>query len=245
MNQTAVKRAIKKLLGQRLTTWVKYRLPFLVAKHSYSQTGEDLILDYFLGYQQSGFYIDIGACDHLDLSNTYKFYRRGWKGIQIEPNPTKARQFQKYRPETLTLNIGIGSEEKNAPFFIFETDSLSTFSEEEAQSSTSFGHHIIETTQIPMLPLKAVFATHTTGKQIDFMSIDTEGFDMEVLHTNDWDLYRPRFIILETAEYNRTKFGKKENDQYDPVMKELGYEKVADTYINTIYRDTKSTSVGW
>lgn len=244
MNMTTLKTILRKVLGQNIINYLKYRLPYWSSKSSYSQMGEDLIVDSFLGQKKTGFYVDIGAHDPLDMSNTYKFYRRGWTGIQIEPNYRKIKGFKKYRPGTVSLNIGIGKSSR-AKFFIFESEALSTFSEEEAHHSQSFGNKVIETTEVDIVPLQEVFEKYVGTKTIDFMSIDTEGYDLQVLETNNWDLYRPSFIILETAEYDQNRFGKKENDLYDPVMQELGYEKVADTYINTIYRDTKSSIVGW
>ena len=67
------------------------------------------------------------------------------------------------------------------------------------------------------------------------MSIDTEGYDIEVLKSNDWKKFRPHFIILETLEYREKNTGKKLNDICDKYMSEVGYSKIADTYINTIY----------
>ena len=58
---------------------------------------------------------------------------------------------------------------------------------------------------------------------------------MEVLKSNDWKKFRPHFIILETMEYRKDDEGKKLNNIFDPYMQELGYKKVADTYVNTIY----------
>lgn len=244
MNIGAIKNHTKKILGKKAVKFLKYNIPALSSKSSYSQSGEDVILDSFLGHKKEGFYVDIGAHDHIDLSNSYKFYKRGWGGIQIEPNYRKIQQFQKYRPGTISLNIGVGNRD-TANFFIFDLEALSTFSEEEASHSKSFGHTIVETTTVDIVPLKEIFKKHLNRKHIDFMSVDTEGYDLEVLRTNDWDLYRPSFIVVETAEYDKNKFGKKENDLYDPFMQSIGYTKVADTYLNTIYRDTKHHMIGW
>lgn len=244
MDFGGVKKQIKKLLGESGVKFLKYNIPSLSAESSYSQSGEDILLNSFLGNKKNGFYVDIGAHDHINLSNTYKFYKRGWGGIQIEPNYRKIEGFKKYRPGTVSLNVGIGKK-NTAPFFIFELEALSTFSEEEARHSQSFGHRIIETTTVDIVPLTDIFNQYVKDTHIDFMSVDTEGYDMEVLKTNDWDIYRPSFIVVETAEYEKDKFGRKENDIYDPFMSTIGYEKVADTYLNTIYRDIKTPLMGW
>lgn len=244
MSNIKLKNKIKKIFGKHIIKFLKYNLPFLSSKNSYSQSGEDLILDSFLGHKKTGFYVDIGAYDHIDLSNSYKFYKRGWNGIQIEPNHRKINCFKKYRPNTISLNIGIGNK-NNAKFYIFESEALSTFSEEEAKQSELYGHKIIETTSVKIFPLKDIFKEYIKNIEVDFMSVDTEGYDLEVLKTNDWNIYRPSFIVIETAEYDRNKFGKKLNDIYDPYMYSIGYEKVADTYLNTIYSDNKRKMIGW
>lgn len=235
---------IKKILGPSIIKFIKYNIPGLSAKRSYSQCGEDLLIDSFLKHKETGFYVDIGANDHIDLSNTYKFYSRGWTGIQIEPNYKNIKHFKKYRPNTISLNIGVGNK-KNTKFFIFESSVLSTFSEEEAKKHENLGHKIIETTNVQILPLKDIFKEHLNNKHIDFMSIDTEGYDLEVLKTNDWVLYRPSFIIVETAEYVGKRFGQKLNEIYDHYMEGIGYEKVADTFVNTIYRDKNNKLIDW
>ena len=244
MNGYSVKNHIKKILGSNIVTFLKYNLPSLSAHSSYSQSGEDVLLDSFLGHKKNGFYVDIGAHDHISLSNSYLFYKRGWSGIQVEPNYKKISGFKKYRPGTTSLNVGIG-DRKKSKFFIFDSAIISTFSEEEARVHESFGHKIVETVDVEVIPLQDIFKQYLKGNHIDFMSVDTEGYDMEVLKTNDWELYRPSFIIVETAAYDKDKYGAKLNDTYDPYMSGIGYEKVADTYLNTIYRDIKNPLKGW
>ncbi|MEJ0001579.1 MAG: FkbM family methyltransferase [bacterium] len=244
MLSPGLKNHIKKILGPGAIQFLKHNLAFLHSQISYSQSGEDLLLDSFLSHKRKGFYVDVGAYDPVYLSNTYKFYKRGWRGIQIEPNPKRIAWFKKRRPGTINLNVGIG-EKSTSKFFIFDADALSTFSAEEAAKAKSFGHEVLDTITVDILPLKEVFDAYAKDTVIDFMSVDTEGYDLEVLKTNDWTQYRPQFIVLETVEYDRNKYGKKENAVYDKFMSEINYEKVADTYINTIYRDTKADIPGW
>jgi hypothetical protein len=59
---------------------------------------------------------------------------------------------------------------------------------------------------------------------------------MEVLKTNNWDKYKPEYIVLETLEYKTDNTAKKTNSTFDEYLFERGYEKLADTYINTIYK---------
>lgn len=204
---------------------------------SYSQVGEDIIIDSFLKNKSKGFYVDVGAYHPVHISNTYKFYKSGWTGIQIEPNYKKSSLFKRYRPNSINLNVGVGEKEGTAKFFIFDSDAYSTFSAETANLNEKLGLKLLETKEVQMMKLSSIFKKYTKNIEIDFMSVDTEGFDLEVLKTNDWNVYRPHFVIVETVEASDKVFGKKLNDIYDPFMQKINYMKVADTYLNTIYAD--------
>lgn len=212
---------------------------FSGARVSYSQTGEDMILDFLLNGKKRGCYVDIGAYDPKRFSNTYFFYKKGWSGITIEPNYKKHRAFLRVRPRDTHLNIGVGRVQETLDFFVFDSDTLSTFSKETAEEYKKLGHNCLEVRKVDVYPLKDIFAKYLNNRKIDSMSIDTEGSDMVALETNDWNLYRPAFIIVETALYQKESLGKKINNTYDPYFESIGYEKIADTYLNTIYRDTR------
>lgn len=206
-------------------------------KRSYSQIGEDLILDYLLKYKKNGFYVDVGAYHPIHISNTYKFYKRGWTGIQIEPNYERFLLFKKYRPNSINLNIGIGEKEGLAEFYNYEDSAYSTFSIETVELNKKLNLQVSEIKKVPILRIGNVFSKYIKDQAIDFMSVDTEGLDLEVLKTNDWNLYRPHLIIVETTKTSDKIFGEKINNIYDPFMEGIGYKKIADTYLNSIYID--------
>ncbi len=200
-----------------------------------SQTGEDLIIEMLLPEKKKGFYVDIGANHPIKFNNTFLFHNKGWRGINIEPNPSRMWLFKLLRRSDINLNIGVGREKSEIEFHVFRTNTLSTFDKTSSTAYQQMGHVLKKTTKIAVLPLSDIFEKYAQGEEIDLMSIDTEGFDMEVLKSNDWNKFRPRFIILETLEYRASQAGKKLNNLYDPYMEKIGYTKIADTYINTIY----------
>lgn len=204
---------------------------------SYSQAGEDMVTDYLLGYKSSGFYVEVGAYHPVHLSNTQKFFKRGWSGIQVEPNPTRYEMMRRARPRTVNLNVGIGKQRQKLPFYRFEQETLCTFSAEAAKDFQKKGHKLVDVLEIEMMPLLAIFENFLEGREIDILSVDVEGLDLEVLATNDWQLYRPRLVVVETAAYSSQGLGEKQNATFDPFMAERKYVKVADTYINTIYME--------
>lgn len=213
---------------------------------SSSQKGEDLIIDKYFNHKRTGFYIDIGAYHPEINNNTNFFYKKGWSGINIEPNPARIRLFKKTRTKDININVGIGSLEKKAIFYEFEAAGLSTFSKQEADAMVAVGHRIKSKIKIQMYRLKDVIKKYAK-KEIDFISIDTEGLDLEVLRSNNWKKYRPKLLCIETIDFadllintKITSNGKKSIDEY---LSEKGYEEYASNGLNTIYIDSKQKAV--
>lgn len=218
----------------------KLQLKLFGRQITYSQLGEDLILLTLLENKTDGFYVDVGANSPVKFNNTYLLYKLGWSGINIEPNTQKIAGFKRMRSRDINVNVGISQTIQKLPFYSFKEDTLSTFSKEAADSNVQMGHTLEKTLEIDTVPLSKVLADNLNGRKIDFLSVDTEGFDMEVLKSNDWDKYRPTYILLETLEYKRDGSGKKLNNTFDEYMRSIQYEKIADTFINTLYKDIKN-----
>lgn len=207
---------------------------------SYSQCGEDLILNALLSGKKRGFYVDIGSNDVRRLNNTYFFYKRGWRGINVEPNISKCRTFNWFRSRDINLNVGVAQMEGEADFYSFHPDTLSTFSKEVADEYQANGYQLKQVQRVQLLPLSRIFERNLSSEQsIDFMTVDTEGYDIEVLKSNNWELYRPAYIILESLDHKNDGTGQKLNATMDAYMSEIGYEIVADTYLNSIYKDSR------
>ena len=211
----------------------------------HSQLGEDLILSVLLEGKKNGFYVDIGANNPKKFNNTYLLYKSGWHGINIEPNPTKIAAFKRRRSRDINLAIGVGSKESTMKYYRFDEDTLNTLDQSNAEKNKNMGHVLENVIDVPVKPLSVIFrenlpAVKTGTAAIDVMSLDTEGYDMEVLKSNDWKTYRPKFIIIETLEYKRTGLGERYDNVFNPYMKSIGYEPVANTVVNTIYQDAAS-----
>lgn len=210
------------------------------AKISYSQFGEDLLVDYVMTAiaGKPGFtYLDIGTNDPAAGNNTYLFYQRGQRGVCVEPDPAIWKNIKNKRGRDTVLHAGIGTgTEKKGDLYIFPAGytGWNTFSKEEAEAKkaeSGIGYTVFE--NIPMLPVNEVIATHFTGSP-DFISIDVEGLDMAILQTLDFEKYRPAIICVETAAFSTDHQGAKRRDIMDLVLSK-GYTVYADTFINTIF----------
>ena len=167
---------------------------------SYSQEGEDLILNSVFGSQKSGFYVDVGAHHPKRFSNTYIFYRRGWRGINIDAMPGSMVLFKKVRSRDKNLEIPILKERKKMKYYHFNEPALNGFSGELSQQRDGRGDYkVVKVEELEGFPLRDILNKHikTDAHQIDFMSIDVEGIDLEVLESNDWDHFRPKVLLVE------------------------------------------------
>lgn len=199
--------------------------------HSFSQSGEDLILDRFTGHKNRGLYVDIGAYDPYRFSNTMRFYERGWRGINIEPDHERFKRFLFSRSKDTNLNIGIANKKGSLTYFIIDPPTLSTFVQAQAKEYVKSGFVLKETKKIPVAPLTEVLAKHAGNKHIDFLTLDVEGFEMDVLKSNDWERFRPEFLCIETAVKNKKKI--------EGFLKKTDYALVFDNGLNSFYKDTR------
>ena len=188
--------------------------------NSYSQYGEDLVIDGILENKKTGFYVDIGANDPSLLNNTRRFYNKGWSGINIEPNPILYKKLIEQRPRDINLNVGIGMETGELPFYILSADTLSSFSFRDAKRNCKvFKERIVETINIPIHPIVQIFEKYVGGKKIDLLSIDVEGFELGILESNNWDRYRPHIILIELHHHTRDILAYLEKNNYNLVYK--------------------------
>jgi FkbM family methyltransferase len=211
-------------------------------KISYAQSGEDLIIDFIFKYvlEKPNFtYMDIGAHHPTYLSNTALFYMNGMKGISIEPDPILFNEIKKVRTNEICLNVGIGydlEEGKTASleFFIMSSRTLNTFSKEEAERlDKTSDYKIVDRINVPVVHIHKLFKEHFVP---DFISIDVEGIDFEILQSIDIVKYRPIVFCIESAEFSPIPPGKK---AYECVnyLTERGYMLYADTFNNSIMID--------
>jgi FkbM family methyltransferase len=198
---------------------------------SFSQYGEDVVLRNFWP-AQTGFYIDVGAYHPWQFSNTYKLYLRGWSGITIEPNPEVTSAFKRARPRDIHLNLGISRTASECIYYKFREPGLNTFDNKRASIVQS---EIIETTFIKCITLKDVILQYCR-RELDLLSVDCEGLDLDVISTIDFDDIRPTVIIVE--DFDQFKFGSKNSSPIRTFLLEREYELASQAVYSFIYVDT-------
>lgn len=209
-------------------------------KNSYSQCGEDLIVEFILNEMglKNITYLDVGAHHPYYLSNTALFYEKGFSGICVEPDPEQFKEIKKYRKRDSCKNVGIGIDhQSDANFYIMSTPTLNTFSEEEALRYAQGSHKIIRVDKIPLITIEEIMVP-LHGNIPNFISLDVEGMDYEILKSFDFSRFRPEVFCVETLTYTEDNSEKKLNKIID-FMISNNYFVYADTYINTIFVDSK------
>lgn len=169
---------------------------------SYSQEGEDMILRRIFEKKPHGFYVDVGAHHPIRFSNTYYFYKRGWFGINIEPNPSTGVLFKSVRRRDIHLQIGVSDSPGELTYYQFNEPAMNTFDGQSVQASLAKNrYHVKSTCQVPVDRLDRILNSHLPdGTLIDFLSIDVEGLDLAVLKSNDWERYRPTCVLIEILQ---------------------------------------------
>jgi FkbM family methyltransferase len=174
-------------------------------RSAYGQWAEDLLIG-GLAPEKMGFYIDIGAFHPMHYSNTYLLYKRGWRGIAVDPNASTGTLFRMHRPRDTFVQSGVGKTKDTLPYYVFNHQSCNTFSEahRDRMLARSF-MRLIRTEQVTVAPLSDIVADHAHGEKVDVLNIDVEGMNLAVLESNDWTLCSPRVICVEDDDLMITK----------------------------------------
>lgn len=209
----------------------------LFGRRSYAQCGEDVIIDFLLMWLglKSVVYLDIGANHATWLSNTYYFYRKGYSGVLIEPDPDLHRQLRSKRPRDRALNIAVGVDGRSsAKLHRMTSNTLNTLASSHAEEYASHGRErieqVIEVVQMGINELLKQEIQRTPN----LVSLDVEGLDLQILQQWDFSEFRPEVFCIETLSYSQNKSERKVEEILE-LMKAKDYRIYADTYINTIF----------
>ncbi len=210
------------------------------ARISYAQFGEDILVDYIFQHilhKKRITYMDIGTNDPVHGNNTYLFYLKGNSGVCIEPDPYLHKKILSKRTKDVVLNAGIGfGNEREGILYTFPHPytGWNTFSKEEAlKRHDESGIGFSESNKIPFLEVNEVLQKYYDPCP-DFISVDVEGLDLEILKTIDFNRFQPYIFCVETISFSVDNKGYKNSGIIDFLLSK-GYIVYADTYVNTIF----------
>jgi FkbM family methyltransferase len=165
---------------------------------SYAQNREDVLLNRVFP-APVGFYLDVGAAHPIEQSVTKWFSDRGWTGINIEPQTGYFEALQADRPRDVNLNVGLSDTPGIVP--LYEAPDFPGWATMDAAVADSYRSRGINLAprNVPVLTLANVCERYVHGP-IDFLKIDVEGFERQVLRGGDFTRWRPRLVVVEATE---------------------------------------------
>lgn len=151
-------------------------------------------------WANSGFYVDIGANHPVVFSATYLLYKAGWSGLTVDPIPSLCAMHKQLRPRDICLNVGVGAACEQRQFWETAPDFFSSFSKEDTERAQHQGHcTILCETNISLVTPTEILRSVPTGRRVNYLSIDTEGLDGEILRNWPWEKSTPDIVSCEAS----------------------------------------------
>ena len=183
---------------------------FKYQKQSYSFNGVDLIVNYIFKNKKEGFYLDIGAQHPISNNNTYILFKRGWKGINIDLDKKNIDLFKIARPDDFNLNYAISDSEKEVDlFFYHESSPINTLSKKVSNFQKA---NVSQVKKIKTTTLDKILDEISLQHRIDYMNIDVEGYEEQVLKGFNINKFKPYVISIEYLDLEMNKLELTNND---------------------------------
>jgi hypothetical protein len=175
----------------------------------FSQDGEDAVLLSYIeedkGKNYKGFYVDIGAHHPKRFSNTNIFYQMGWRGINIDGTPGSMREFNVQRIGDINIEAAISDNDSDVvSYYEFEESALNSFDKKIVESYIENGCRLNKIVKLKTSSINTVLDKYVpNNKKIDFITIDIEGVDEQVIRSLNYGKYAPDYFIIEDSKFNR------------------------------------------
>lgn len=207
---------------------------------SWSQFGEDLIANGILEVrgmsQEPMAYVDVGAYHPVQFSNTLFFKMRGWRGINIDPNPDTIDLFKKYRPNDQNVLCAVGPERSDAEFHIYSKRGVCAtgrLSAGNARDSSLLGETAERTIPVRVRRLDSILEdSDFESRRFGLLSVDVEGCELGVLESNCWRRFRPMIVAVEEHPTSDTVI--------TPFLNGKGYQLAGQCSITKLFIDQMS-----
>ena len=179
-------------------------------KISYSLSSVDLIVDYIFKYKNDGLYIDVGCQHPISNNNTYILYKKGWNGINIDLDKKNIDLFNISRPDDTNINIAVSDKSGNVNLFYYHDGSpINTINSQNADYQKNKFKKI---KLIKSETLNKILANINFNKKVDYLNIDVEGHELNVLKGFNILKYRPSIISIEYLDYEMKQLELKNNN---------------------------------
>ncbi|MDA7573559.1 FkbM family methyltransferase [Candidatus Pelagibacter sp.] len=202
-----------------------------------SQFGEEKFILSFFDKEYKGKFLDIGCFHPTRHNNTYQMYKNGWHGINIDLNPLTIDLFNFARKKDININAAISDNEENKTlYFLDELNTQNTL--ESNHLSFLKNHHNIKEEEISKQKIRTrrldKILDSYNFNDIDFMNIDVEGHELNILNSIDFFKYKIKFICIEMIDHN--EHAKMINEKLNVILERNNYILKKKIDINFIFK---------
>ena len=207
-------------------------------KISYSYGGIDSLVNYIFKEKKKGFYVDIGCGHPIKNNNTYLLYKKGWHGINADLSPKSIELFNYARKRDVNINIAIADKKGQADLFYYHD--MSSINTIDKKTSNYQKAEVKKVINIPTDTLNSVIENSPSGNvEINFMSIDVEGSELNALKNFNLLKYSPKILVVECLDLKLSKLEIK-NLNIEYVLKSEIYKLIISknyTFVNWLHSD--------
>lgn len=208
------------------------------ATASYGQTGEDRWIESIVG-GAPGFFVDVGCNDPVRGSNTFRLYKKGWRGIAIDANCALVEQHRKLRKRDVQVCAALSDVEAETVFTEF-TDSCVSSLEPDHVAEWAKHRAIAVQRTVRTRTLTHVLAECNAPNRFELLSVDVEGHDLHVLRSLDFERFRPRLVVVEMHGFDIERPA--DNEVYQQ-MTSNGYRMVGFAVMNGLFEDRRAARI--
>jgi FkbM family methyltransferase len=209
---------------------------------TFSLEGTDLILSSLLRQVEKGNYLDIGANHPINISNTYLFYQRGWRGVAVDGHDKFLNLWKQFRPDDRFCEAVVSDSAKRVDFRIFPDDTMGSINKETSDRyEARFSKANIKTRVVTTTTIFDVWREYGSG-EVHLLSIDIEGEELNALRGANLKSFRPGVIA---AEIKNVSLYAPLADPLVSFLTDAGYRLVAKTPLDSIFVDPTKDYLSW
>jgi len=178
-------------------------------KKSYSFGSVDLLINYYFKNKQKGVYLDVGCQHPISNNNTYLLYKKGWSGINIDLDFKSIQLFNLARSSDVNINATVSSGEFTKELFFYHDKSpINTIEKKIADYQSA---KVTEVRSVETKTLNDILTDNLINK-VDYLNIDVEGHEIDVLNGFDINKFSPDIVSVEFLDLAMKKLEFKNNN---------------------------------
>lgn len=182
---------------------------FKSKKKSYSFGSVDLLIDYYFKNRDKGIYLDVGCQHPISNNNTYLLYKKGWSGINIDLDAKSIQLFNLARSKDININAAVSSGKLTKDlFFYHDKSAINTIEKKIADFQSAV---VKEVRSVETETLNDILTDNLINK-IDYLNIDVEGHEIDVLNGFDINRFSPEIVSIEFLDLSMKKLEFRNNN---------------------------------